>query len=250
MREWICRVSGLILMNSAYQAELLNDVFSVLSEEYQSLPSKGNVSVLDLLSKNQPFSDKLEKLRTCQIRLISAKKGTIERLAITTEALNLINEIIQENWNEFPISVKEDLKKILSFSYFLKNIRSHPFKFILSIINASPLISIVFSKKPETRELNEKYQKSISDILSLCSDIQIHGHPSKHKNSKVPIESIRLFDTENEKSPSRLNSAEVKALNRLTDLDNPDQWVVAVTRDEKIDLEDLDKKIRERGYLV
>lgn len=44
--------------------------------------------------------------------------------------------------------------------------------------------------------------------------------------------------------------AETKAFSRLKDIDNPDQWVVGVGREEKIDLEELDKKIRESGYLV
>lgn len=238
-------------MNSAYQAELLNNVFSVLSEEYQSLPSKGTVSVFDLLSKNQSFSDKLEKLRTCQIQLSSAKNGTPERLAISSEVLNLTSELIRENWNEFPVSVKEKLKEKLSFSSFLKHVLSSPFKFVSSIIKSLPLISMAFSNKSETRELNKNYQKAFSNFLSLCSDIQTYGYPSKFDNTEVPLESILIpFNTEDETIVPSSNSSEAKALSRLVDLDNPDQWIIAVTQDEKIDLEDLDKKIRESGYLV
>lgn len=45
-------------------------------------------------------------------------------------------------------------------------------------------------------------------------------------------------------------SAEAKALSRLKDLDDPNQWVIAVAREEDIDLEELDKKIGESSYLV
>ncbi|NJM75903.1 MAG: hypothetical protein HC852_09090 [Acaryochloridaceae cyanobacterium RU_4_10] len=46
------------------------------------------------------------------------------------------------------------------------------------------------------------------------------------------------------------NSAEAKAIQRLNDLEDPDKWITVMERDEEVDLEELDKKIRESGYLV
>jgi hypothetical protein len=46
------------------------------------------------------------------------------------------------------------------------------------------------------------------------------------------------------------DSAERKAIQRLKDIDDPEQWITAVDRDEEVDLEDLDKLIKESGYLV
>jgi hypothetical protein len=46
------------------------------------------------------------------------------------------------------------------------------------------------------------------------------------------------------------NSAEGKAILRLNDIDNSDEWITVVEKNEKIDLEELDRKIRESGYLV
>jgi hypothetical protein len=172
-------------MSSAYRAgsqgevNFLNDVLSALPGEHQSLLGTDNVSVFDLLSKNQPFSDKLDKLRTCRTQLISVKRGTPEYLAIVTEALNITSEIITENWDAFPISVKKNLKEKLSRDSLFKNALSSPSRIILSIIKSFSLVPMIFSRKPETLELNKSYQKSISNILSLVSEIQMHGHPLK-----------------------------------------------------------------------
>lgn len=45
-------------------------------------------------------------------------------------------------------------------------------------------------------------------------------------------------------------SAEGKAIQRVDDFNHLDKWVDAVERDEVIDLDDLDRKIRESGYLA
>lgn len=40
-------------------------------------------------------------------------------------------------------------------------------------------------------------------------------------------------------------SAEGKAIQRLKDIDNADEWITVVAKDETIDLEELDRKISE-----
>jgi hypothetical protein len=176
-------------MNSAYRAgsqdelNFLNGVFSALPGEHQTLPGTDDISVFDLLSKNQPLSDKLKKLRNCQTQLISVKRGTPEYLAIATEAFNITGEIVRENWDEFPISVKKNLKEKLSFSSLFRNALSFPLRTILGIVKSSPLVLMIFSRKSQTFALNKSYQEAISNFLSLCSEIQTHGHPFKKEDS-------------------------------------------------------------------
>lgn len=44
------------------------------------------------------------------------------------------------------------------------------------------------------------------------------------------------------------NSAEGKAVQRMKYVDDPDQWVTILDEDEEIDLDELDERLRQRGY--
>jgi hypothetical protein len=250
-------------MNSASLAPLENGIVGVLlnyalpalSSENQSLSNKDNVPLSDLLSKNLPVLDKLEKLKSCQTQLILEKAWTIEYFVKLTEALNISSEIIQENWNELPISVQEQLKKRLNIFRFEKNIS----KIIFSLIRSWPfaLVRVVrhgwrgFSNRTENRQLVDNYIEAISNIRALESQIRKYGHPLKTKNSENFFESDLVpFVLDENTIYLSPNSAEGKALERLKDIDDPEKWFTAVDYNEEIDLEDLDKKIRESGYLV
>lgn len=242
-------------MNSAYQAKLgteglLNDVFLVLSDKPQSLSSTGNVSVFDLLSKNQPFLDKMEKLRDYRAQLVLVKKGTPEYLATSTEALNIIGEIIRENWNEFPVSVKENLKEKLSFSYFIRNALSSPIKILLAIIKSFQLIPMAFSEKSEFLKLQKSNEKAISNILSIGSEIRDYGHPLNYEGSDFPLKSSLIsFDTGNETIYLSPSSAEGKALERIRESKgDTSDWETIVQPGQVVDLEEISKWLDIHGF--
>jgi hypothetical protein len=179
--------------------------------------------------------------------------------------LNLYNKILHTKNHVKQVSAIRDWYVELSENVlpFIQG-KTFPNIFIDHVIH---LINIFC--EPEMLEyLSKTHFSSDQERDELGNSLRtIASHMSHLKSLSIFLEelktdSIKLYlrDKAFEINPNSLAGsayrgvssayAEAKAFSRLHDIDDPNQWIVAVDREEQIDLEELDKKIRESGYLV
>jgi hypothetical protein len=290
MREWFCKLSGdAVTVASQFlpnRQESLNEFKKYLNELLGNSPAFGLESNPSALKEWQHIWKKLLKnLDRDSSEEISSFRKTANHYKRCLKEL----EFFQNKYSEF-IENSSDLNiyidtltlyfRIDSGYYeFAKNLKKskkpyYQAKAIKDWLKSTDenVIEFVY-EKPLPKTLIERirsivYAISLFNFSAYFSDAEV-----KEKNRPLFRETIVCIDkylkkfrevqghlfenlstvpSESDGQPIyfNLNSAEGKAIQRLSDIYDSEKWVVAVNRDEEINLEELDIKIRESGYLV
>jgi len=201
VRECGGRVSGLVLMNSAFfgisdgfTTVLIENASSLLSSDRDQ--SSKDDSVVDLLT-NSLILERIKLLKTynSQLSLRLNEVYSSNDVMVATNILNLTTEIIQENWDIFPDAIKEKLKKKLSVVKFRKSFFGITFAFI-KLVNFSnfrrtaQLLSwaVRVANEPAERKLLDDFFEAFNKIRNLEVEISKHGRPISSEGFKTSDE--------------------------------------------------------------
>lgn len=191
VRECGCSSLGLILMDIAFAQDIQDKYFPFLESFFRqaknsSSSKRGTFQVEIIENPSNSSKLKFEKLELCFNQLLLEKRGTFQYFTKMTEFFNLFTDIVRENWDDFPVPLKNRfLQK--SNSNLAKFLLSNTKRFLSVIfdLNYDELVRVAFSKNSQDTELIKNCFKSFHRIRSLFFEIQEYGHPLKFKDDRT-----------------------------------------------------------------
>jgi hypothetical protein len=174
-----------------------------------SSSNRGTLSVEFGGNPSDSAKHKFEKLELCLNQLILEKQGTPRHIAKMSEVFNVFTDIVRENWDDFPVSLKDRFRQksnFLNFDFAKSLIVS-----IFSFGKLIRLIPLIFSKKPQDIKLLENYSKSVRNIITLYSEIRKYGHPLKFKDDRTKKQKQEQIN-KNQAAMSYVNSLRSRVL--------------------------------------